>query len=105
MLTEISEQSTHLNEHFNVEDWKRLLVWQFRSECLTGDFGKTTEYFKQTEFRIIPSLDGRGLVQLGAQTRDFPKYVMAEFITWLDAYCVENNISVNYARQYDEQYY
>lgn len=104
MLSDISQQATHLNESFGVDDWKRLLVWQFRKACIESDMDKITEYFKRAEFRIIPSLDGSGLVQLGAQTHKFPKYVMAGFIDWLEIYCAENDIKLRDNYQFDERY-
>lgn len=104
MLGDISEQAKHLNESFGIDDWKRLLVWQYRKEATENDVERISDYFKRNEFRIIPSLDGSGLVQLGAQTHKFPKYVMAGFIDWLEIYCAENDIKLKDNYEFDERY-
>ena len=80
MLGEIAEQASHLGAKWSSEDWKRLLVDLFAKE--TGLQGG----------KIIPSLDGTGIVQLGLQTRDFSKEQAMEFITFLEAWGAENGI-------------
>ena len=80
MLSEIAVQAQHLGAKWSAEDWKRLLVDLFAKE--TGLQGG----------KIIPSLDGTGIVQLGLQTRDFTKEQAMEFITFLEAWGAENGI-------------
>jgi len=80
MLSEIAKQAQHLGAKWSAEDWKRLTVDLFVKE--TGLQGG----------KIIPSLDGAGIVQLGLQTRDFTKEQAAEFITFLEAWGSENGI-------------
>ena len=80
MLSEIAVQAQHLGAKWSAEDWKRLLVDLFAKE--TGLQGG----------KIIPSLDGTGIVQLGLQTRDFSKEQAMEFITFLEAWGAENGI-------------
>ena len=80
MLSEIAVQAQHLGAKWSAEDWKRLLVDLFAKE--TGLQGG----------KIIPSLDGAGIVQLGLQTRDFTKEQAAEFITFLEAWGANNGI-------------
>ena len=80
MLSEIAKQAQHLGAKWSAEDWKRLTVDLFVKE--TGLQGG----------KIIPSLDGTGIVQLGLQTRDFTKEQAAEFITFLEAWGSENGI-------------
>jgi hypothetical protein len=80
MLGEIASQASHLGAKWDAEDWKRLLVDLFAKE--TGLQGG----------KIIPSLDGTGIVQLGLQTRDFSKEHAMEFITFLEAWGAENGI-------------
>ena len=80
MLGEIAAQASHLGAKWSTEDWKRLMVDLFAKE--TGlDGGK-----------IIPSLDGTGIVQLGLQTRNFTKEQAMEFITFLEAWGANNGI-------------
>lgn len=93
MLTDISLQTKHLNQVLDVDDWKRLCVKQFADDCIANDLPRLADYWKRNSFRLIPSLDGKSLVTLGAQTRDFPKYVMAGFIDWLYFYGSQNSIN------------
>jgi hypothetical protein len=80
MLGEIATQAQHLGAKWSTEDWKRLLVDLFAKE--TGlHAGK-----------IIPSLDGQGIVQLGLQTRNFTKEQAMDFITFLEAWGANNGI-------------
>jgi hypothetical protein len=86
MIGDVARQAKHLNQVLDTESWKRLLVAQFRQDSIDNEIHRIADYWKRTEFRLIPSLDGRSLVTLGAQTRDFPKYVAAGFIEWLYHY-------------------
>jgi hypothetical protein len=80
MISEIATQAQHLGAKWSAEDWKRLLVDLFAKE--TGLQGG----------KIIPSLDGQGIVQLGLQTRNFTKEQAMEFITFLEAWGASNGI-------------
>jgi len=93
MLGDIAKQSTHLNKVLSADDWKRLCVAQFRTDCIQNDVPKLSDYWKRNEFKLMPSLDGQTLVALGNQTRDFPIYVMSGFVEWLLYYGAENNIT------------
>lgn len=92
MIGDIARQCKHLNQCLDEDSWKRLCVAQFRADCIAQDLPRLADYWKRHEFRLMPSLDGSSLVQLGAQTRDFPKYVAAGFIEWLHAYGAENGV-------------
>ena len=80
MIGEIANQAQHLGAKWSAEDWKRLLIDLFAKE--TGLQGG----------KIIPSLDGSGIVQLGLQTRNFTKEQAMEFITFLEAWGAEKEI-------------
>ena len=80
MLGEIATQAQHLGAKWSTEDWKRLLVDLFAKE--TGLEGS----------KIIPSLDGQGIVQLGLQTRNFTKEQAMDFINFLEAWGASNGI-------------
>jgi hypothetical protein len=80
MLGEIATQAQHLGAKWSTEDWKRLLVDLFAKE--TGLQGG----------KIIPSLDGQGIVQLGLQTRNFTKEQAMEFIIFLEVWGASNGI-------------
>jgi len=92
MLSDIAKQAKHLNQVLDLDSWKRLCVKQFADDCIEQDIPRLADYWKKNEVKLMPSLDGRSLVALGQQTRDFPKYVAAGFITWLYAYGTNNNV-------------
>lgn len=45
--------------------------------------------------RIVPSLDGHSIVNLGLQTRRLTVQEMADLITFAQAYCDENEIPLD----------
>ena len=104
MLGDIADQAKHLNQTFNLDDWKRLCVMQFKQDCIDNDVPRLAEYWKKQSMKVVPSLDGRSLVTLGAQTRDFPKYVAAGFVEWLYHYGAENNIEWSEPDHFDSRY-
>jgi hypothetical protein len=81
MIGEIAKQAEHLGAKWDAESWKRLLVDQFmRDSKMDGN-------------RILPNLDGTGIVQLGSQTRRFSKEQASEFVEWLLAWGAEHGIT------------
>ena len=92
MLGDISEQMLHLTQKLDLDSWKRLCVAQFKADSIANDVPRLAEYWKTKQMRLMPSLDGASLVALGDQTRDFPKYVAAGFIEWLNYYGATNGI-------------
>lgn len=92
MLGDIARQSKHLDEVLEMDDWKRLCVAQFRADCIESGDEKLQKYWAKQRFKLMPSLDGKSLVQLGAQTRKFPRNVASAFIEWLYKYGSENDI-------------
>jgi hypothetical protein len=80
MIGEIAKQAQHLGATWDSDDWKRLLVQKFcKDYALVGG-------------RIIPNLDGDGIVQLDFQTRKFTKEQGSQFIEWLHAWGAEHEI-------------
>jgi len=82
MINDIAKQAKHLGAKWSSEDWKRLLVDQFMRD--TRDSGG----------KVIPNLDGTGIVQLGFQTRKFTKEQASEFVEWLYAWSGNNGINL-----------
>ena len=82
MIEEIAQQASHLGAKWDAEDWKRLLVDQFIKDM--NGLGAS---------KIIPSLDGSGIVQLGFQTRKFTKEQASEFVEWLHAWGAEHGVT------------
>ncbi len=82
MINDIAKQAKHLGAKWSSEDWKRLLVDQFLREEAN------------IQGKIIPNLDGTGIVQLGFQTRTFTKEQASEFVEWLYAWSGNNGINL-----------
>ena len=82
MINDIAKQAQHLGAKWSAEDWKRLLVDQYLRE--TDDI----------QSKIVPNLDGSGIVQLGLQTRNFTKDQASEFIEWLYSWSANNGINL-----------
>lgn len=78
----IAKQASHIGAKWSAEDWKRFLVWQFAKEV-----GISTG-------KLVPSLDGTGIVQLGMQTRNFTKDQASQFTEWLMAWASQNGIEI-----------
>jgi hypothetical protein len=81
MIGEIAKQAHHLGATWTSEEWKRLLVDQFCRDT------------KRKPGKVVPSLDGGAIVQLGIQTREFTKEDGMEFIEWLHAWGAQNGIT------------
>jgi hypothetical protein len=83
MIKEISDQASHIGAKWSADDWKRLLIHEF----MKTNTGEIT--------RIIPSLSGDGIVQLGFQSREFTKKQSSEFIEFLSAWGADKGIVFN----------
>ena len=92
MIADVSRDCQFLGKKWDREEWKRLLIDAFvramREQAKTenrpdpfGDHGK-----------VIPSLDGQGIVQLGIQSRKFGKEQAAQFIEYLYAWGNDNDV-------------
>ncbi len=86
MIGDIAKQCTFMGMRLDSEDWKRLLVDAFAK--VMRDAGTPIHH----DGRVVPSLDGKRVVQLGVQTRKFYVKEAAEFIEYLYAYGAENNV-------------
>lgn len=92
MIGDISRQMLYHGEKLDAESWKRLLVEAFvqvmretaQAENKPDPFGG--------QARLLMSLDGQRVVQLGVQTRRFRKDIASEFIEYLYAYGTENGV-------------
>ncbi|AZS78779.1 hypothetical protein ELS24_10180 [Achromobacter spanius] len=78
MCADIAAQMTWMNRKLGVEDWKRLLV---------------DSWMRETDrMQLVPSLDGKGVVSLGQQTRTIGVKDMAELIESILAFGAMNNV-------------
>jgi len=82
MINDIAKQAQHLGAKWSSEDWKRLLVDQYLRET------------ENIHGKIVPNLDGSGIVQLGFQTRKFTKEQASEFVEWLYSWSANNGINL-----------
>ena len=80
MIGEISQQAKHLGSKWGPEDWKRLLLDKFARET-----GRSTG-------RIIPNLDGDGVVEVGILSRRFGKREASDFVEFLSAWGASNGV-------------
>ncbi len=86
MIGDIARQYEFMGGKLHVEDMKRLLVDAFAR--VRRDQGTPLHH----DGRILPSLDGKGFVQLGLQTKEFRKAEATEFIEFLFAWGSEHDI-------------
>ena len=82
MINDIAKQAQHMGAKWSAEDWKRLLVDQYLREV------------ENIQGKVIPNLDGSGIVQLGYQTRKFTKEQASEFVEWLYSWAANNGINL-----------
>lgn len=86
MIADIAAQIEHLGRRWDEDDMKRLLVDEFAEEMRSA--GTPLHY----DSRVTPSLDGRRIVQLGIQTRDFYVKEAAQFIEFLHKVGAERGV-------------
>jgi len=99
MFTDISRQCEFMGHKWKPDDWKRLLVDLFAKTM--RNLGTPLHH----DGRVIPSLDGTGVVQLGIQTKQFWKKEASDFIEFLYAYGAENGViwsDAKTASEYEE---
>ena len=82
MIGDIAKQAQHMGAKWSAEDWKRLLVDQYLREV------------ENIQGKVVPNLDGSGIVQLGFQTRNFTKDMASEFVEWLYSWAANNGIDL-----------
>ena len=80
LIGQIAAQAKHIGAKWSAADWKRLLLDDFAKEA------------NLSRGRIIPSLDGTGIVEVGILSRRFNRREGADFITYLMAWGDSNGI-------------
>lgn len=86
MIGDIARQWEFLGRRWHQDDMKRLLVDAFSKAM--RDAGTPLHH----DGRVVPSLDGERVVQLGIQTSKFYKREASEFIEYLSAFGSENGV-------------
>lgn len=93
MFGDVAQQCTHLNENFDLEGWKRLLVDQFSREMLKDPTcDEDIRDNLKNAVRMVPSLDGQAIVALGMSTKKFRKKTASAFMEWLAAFAAEHGV-------------
>lgn len=80
MLGDIAKQRKWMGQQLSIDDWKRLLV-----DAWARQEGRHAA-------RVVPSLDGQGVVTLGAQTRTMGVRDMASLIESIYAWGSEQGV-------------
>lgn len=86
MIGEIAAQVEHIGRKWDTDDMKRLLIDEFADEMRLA--GTPLHH----DGRVIPSFDGRRIVQLGIQSRDFHVKEAAQFIEFLYAFGAQHGV-------------
>lgn len=81
MIGEIAKQARHLGSSWDEESWKRLLLDEFAKET------------NRSRGRLIPSLSGDGVVEVGLLSRKFSVNDGTEFIEFLNAWAAEHGVT------------
>jgi hypothetical protein len=93
MLGDISNQCEYMGRRLPLNSWKRLLVEAFvhilREEAIAQ--GKADPFPEEGE--VLPSLDGRRIVQVEVLTRDFTVSQASSFIEHLFAFGAERGVA------------
>ena len=87
MINDIAASCVFMNQAWSAKDWKRLLIAAFADEG-----------------RVVPALTGKGIVQLGVQSRGFTKPIASAFIEYLYAWGGWNNAVWNESAEFDERF-
>lgn len=86
MIGEIAQQSTYAGKKWGREDMKRILVDEFADAM--RDAGTPLHH----DGRLIPSENGRRVIQLGIQTREFYVSEASQFIEFLACWGAERGV-------------
>ncbi len=86
MIGDIAKQREFLGRRWHKDDWKRILIDAFAKAM--RDAGTPLHH----DGRVVPSLDGLRVVQLGIQSRDFRKSEATAFIDYLFAWGAEHDV-------------
>ena len=79
-IGDIAKQTTYAGKRWDADDMKRILVDEFAEEMRLA--GMPLHH----DGRLIPSENGRRVIQLGIQTRDFRVGEASQFIEFLYAW-------------------
>ena len=93
MISKIAKDYEFVGRKWDTDSMKRLLVDQF-SRDTRDDPELKHEWENFNKVDMVPSLDRKGVVMLGVQTRRFTKTLASAFIEWLYAFAAEVGVEV-----------
>jgi hypothetical protein len=80
LIDKVTKEMKSAGSDWDAECWKRLLI-----DAWANDTGRKIG-------RVVPSLDGQRVVQLGVQSHKFTKEEGSEFIEWLMCWMADKGI-------------
>lgn len=86
MIADIAAQSEYAGQKWAAEDMKRILIDEFAEEMRLA--GTPLHH----DGRLIPSENGRRVIQLGIQSRDFYVKEASQFIEFLDFWGADRGV-------------
>ncbi len=87
-IGDIAKQTKYAGQRWGREDMKRILIDEFAEEMRLA----SKPLHDDTDGRIIPSENGRRVIQLGIQSRGFWVQEASEFIEFLYAWGAERDV-------------
>jgi len=85
-IGDIAEQTTYAGREWDKDDMKRLLIDEFAQAM--RDHGTPLRH----DSRLVPSADGKRIIQLGVQSRQFSIKEASNFIEFLYAYGADRSV-------------
>ncbi len=89
IIGQIAKQSQLHGSRWNQESWKRFLIDQWAHESSE----------MSTISKVMPSIDGQRIVQLGHQSRRFTKEQAISFTEWLIYWATTNGVTLEDRRE------
>lgn len=87
-IDDIAAQSDYAGRKWGEDDMKRILIDEFADEMRKAG----TPLHLDGDSRLIPSEDGRRVIQLGMQSRDFWVSEASQFIEFLNAWASDRGV-------------
>lgn len=89
IIGQIAKQAMLHGSRWTAESWKRFLIDQWAHE--SGEM--------KTISKVMPSIDGERIVQLGHQSRRFTKEQAISFTEWLLYWANTNGVTIEERRE------
>lgn len=84
LINQIAKQAMLHGSRWNSESWKRFLIDQWAHE--SGEMASIS--------KVMPSIDGQRVVQLGHQSRRFTKEQANSFTEFMLAWAATNGVTI-----------